>query len=239
MSADENRYDELLGAYALDALDDDERRDVEEYLRVNPSAAGEVAEHHETAAALGWSPLAPPDGLWERIAASLEKAPPAPTGELAKVMPMTSRRRRYNVVGAIAMAVAAALIAVLAVGVVRNRNSTVSIKQAMDQARRSADARQVALRSPDGGVSVDIVLDADGHGYVAGSALPSLPSDRTYQLWGLIDGRAISLGVLGHRPGVESFSVDGNLTVLMISNEVAGGVPTDANPVGLISATVA
>jgi anti-sigma-K factor RskA len=240
MSADDNRYDELLGAYALDALDDDERRDVDEYLRANPSALVEVDQHREVAAALGWSPLAPPDGLWERIAASLEKAPPAPSGELAKVMPMTSsRRRRYNVFGAIAVAVAAALIAVLAVGVVRKSNSSVSIKQAMDQARHTADARQLALRSPDGAVSVDVVLDAEGHGYVAGSTLPSLPSDRTYQLWGLIDGRPISLGVLGHRPGVESFSVDGNLTVLMISNEVAGGVPTGANQVGLISANLA
>jgi hypothetical protein len=31
------------------------------------------------------------------------------------------------------------------------------------------------------------------------------------------------------------FSVDGNLTVLMISNEAAGGVPTDANTTGLLT----
>ena len=34
--------DELLGAYALDAVDDDERRQVEEYLRTNPRARAEV-----------------------------------------------------------------------------------------------------------------------------------------------------------------------------------------------------
>jgi anti-sigma-K factor RskA len=178
--------------------------------------------------------------LWERIAASLEEAPPAPSGELAKVIPMAvPRRRRYNVIGAIAIAIAAAVVAVLAVNVVRDDRTTSSIAQAMEQAKHSSDARQVALRSADGAVQVDVVLDAEGHGFLAGGPLPPLPSNRTYQLWGLIDGRAISLGVLGHRPGVEPFSVDGNLTALMISNEVAGGVPTDANQAGLISATVA
>ncbi|MCU1504867.1 MAG: hypothetical protein JWM12_4221, partial [Ilumatobacteraceae bacterium] len=153
MSGDENRYDELLGAYALDAVDEQERRDVEEYLRVSPTAAAEVDQHRETAAMLGWSPVAPPEGLWERIAASLEEAPPAPSGELARVIPMSAgRRRRRTAIGAFAVAAAAAIVALLAVSVVRDNSTTSSIAQTMEQARKSPDSHEVALASADGTV---------------------------------------------------------------------------------------
>jgi anti-sigma-K factor RskA len=183
--------------------------------------------------------MAPPEGLWDRIAASLESDAPKPTGELAKVIPMAAARRRRTVIGGILIAAAAAIVAVLAVSVVRKDSTSYSAKVAMDAARKSQDSHELALTSPDGTVTVDAILDADGHGYLAGSSLPSLPSNRTYQLWGLIDGQAISLGVLGHRPGLETFSVDGNVTQLMISNEAAGGVPTGANTVGLLAGSIA
>ena len=41
-SGDTYELDELLGAYALDAVDDDERRRVDDYLEVNPRASAEV-----------------------------------------------------------------------------------------------------------------------------------------------------------------------------------------------------
>jgi hypothetical protein len=43
----------------------------------------------------------------------------------------------------------------------------------------------------------------------------ALGPDRTYQLWGVIGDQVISLGVLGARPGVEPFTVDGDLTALV------------------------
>lgn len=239
MTAEEEMYGELLGAYAVNAVDDDERRAIENYLRINPQAQREVDEHHFVASAMAWTSMEAPPGLWDRIAATLDGPAPAPSGQLAKVMPIDRRRRRLNTFAAAAIAVAAALVAVLAVGTWRtDRSSTVSMKAAMEQARRSPDARVGQLHSPDGAVAVDVVIDRDGHGFLAGNDLPGLPSDRTYQLWGVIDGEPISLGVLGHRPGVEPFSVAGNVTQVMVSNEVAGGVPTNANATGLLSANL-
>ena len=234
---DDDRLEELLGAYALDAVDDDERRQVEELLRIDPRAAREVDEHRETAAALAWSTTAPPEGLWDRLAASLEERPPVPSGELARVIPHR-RRTRLTVLGAAAIGVAAALVVVLAVGVLRRNDDTATMRAAMEHALDAPDARQLTLRNEDGSAQADVVLDGEGHGFIAGATLPQLPSDRTYQLWGVIDDRVISLGVLGHRPGVESFSADGNLTTLVLTNEVAGGVPTDGNPAGALSATI-
>ena len=236
-SPQDDRLDELLGAYALDAVDDDERRMVEELLRVDPRAVREVDEHRETAAALAWSTTAPPPGLWDRISATLEEPAPAPSGELARVIPM-QRRRWPGVLGAAAIGVAAALVVVLAVGIFRREDRQATMRAAMEHAVGSPDSRTLTLRNESGNAEAEVVLDANGHGFLAGSTLPQLPSDRTYQLWGVIDGRAISLGVLGHRPGVESFSADGNLTQLVVTNEVAGGVPTDGNPVGALSAPV-
>ncbi len=237
MTAEEEMYEELLGAYALDAVDDDERRRVDQYLGVNPAARREVDELREAASTMAWTSMEPPAGLWDRIASAVDvsNSAPVPTGELAKVIPLARRRNPFSAVAAAAIAVAAALVAVLAVGVLRNNNESFSVRDAMARAAKSVDARATTLHSSDGAVTVDAVVDADGHGYLAATTLPGLPSGRTYQLWGLIDGEPISLGVLGHRPGIESFSVDGNLTTLMVSNEVAGGVPTGANTVGLIS----
>src|SRR5678815_4722411 len=67
--------EDLLAGYALDAVDDDERAIVDEYLRENPRAVAEVESYREALSYLHAGAAAPP-GLWERIATELESAPP-------------------------------------------------------------------------------------------------------------------------------------------------------------------
>ncbi len=247
MSADEPMYDELLGAYALDAVDEEERRVVEEYLQVNPAAAEEVRELRETATMLAWSSVPAPEGLWDKIAASIEgDAAPAPRGELAKVMPpipitVASRRRKVmRTAGAwVAASAAAAAIAVVAVRVTDDGPRSNGLAAAYAEARSDRDSRIVQLHSDGSDVLVEAVVDPRGHGYVQGASLPALSSDRTYQLWGVIDGSAISLGVLGHSPDLEPFSVDGDLTTLVITIEKSGGVISNGNPDGAYAGAVA
>ncbi|MFN2608537.1 MAG: zf-HC2 domain-containing protein, partial [Acidimicrobiales bacterium] len=78
MGRDVNHADAatFLGAYALDALDPDERDAVERHVRGCGACLAEVAEHREVAALLapGW--VAAPDGVWDRIAGALEETPP-------------------------------------------------------------------------------------------------------------------------------------------------------------------
>ena len=76
MSEYRDEYTETLGAYALDAVDDDERAVIEQHLRTCAWCAAEVAEHREVASFLAHSGTDAPEGVWDRIAAEL--SPPAP-----------------------------------------------------------------------------------------------------------------------------------------------------------------
>ena len=76
------------------------------------------------------------------------------------------------------------------------------------------------------------MIDGEGHGFLVADRLPALADDRTWQLWGVVDGEAISLGILGHSPEIETFTVRGPVTQVVVTNEVAGGVITNGNPDG-------
>lgn len=59
-----------LAAYALDALDEADRRAVDDHLALCDSCRAEVAGHHETLAGLT-ADEAPPAAVWERVAAGI------------------------------------------------------------------------------------------------------------------------------------------------------------------------
>jgi anti-sigma-K factor RskA len=77
------------------------------------------------------------------------------------------------------------------------------------------------------------VLLPDGRGYLVSSHMPELASNLTYQLWGIIDGRAISIGLMGHSPGQVTFTVSGSPTpsALDVTIEPSGGSPSPTSPV--------
>jgi anti-sigma factor RsiW len=243
LSLSEGELDELLGAYALDAVDDDERRAVEQYLLVNPRARAEVEDHREVASLLAWSGAAAPDGLWDRITAGLEETAPAPRGELAAVLASerpggasapvpvgraAGRARARWFVGAawVATAAAAAAVAVL---VVDNGDDAAPLEAALADARSAPTSKVVRLVSADGQPGGEVVIDAEGRGFLVADELPSLPENRTWQLWGVVDGAAISLGILGNDPELAMFTVEGSVTQVIVTNEAQGGVISDGN----------
>ena len=68
---------ELLGAFALDAVDDDERDVIEAHLAGCPRCRAEVEGHRETAALLAHSGERAPEAVWDRIAGAIDEVPPA------------------------------------------------------------------------------------------------------------------------------------------------------------------
>jgi anti-sigma-K factor RskA len=242
---DAYELDELLGAYALDAVDPDERRRVDDYLAINPRARQEVAEHREVATMLAFTGMDAPIGVWDRIASSIEGPAPRPGPELAKLMPITEARSRrrspWRSVGAWAAATAAAAaVAIVAVGVFDRAEAPApqdALAQAVTAALADPDSREANLRSADGSLGrVRAIVDENGYGYLLADDLPVLPAERTYQLWGVLDGEVISLGVLGPDPGLTVFSAGSDpasaatLTTLVITEEVAGGVAVSEQP---------
>jgi hypothetical protein len=237
--------DALLGAYALDAVDDDERHEVEQYLATNPRARAEVDSYQEVAALLAFSGSAAPDGVWDRIASAIggdsgdldESGPPSlkllSSAPMAPVVMGRRSRAPWYALGALAAA-AAVLVAVL-VGMVSHRDDQLStarapdVKAAAQAALSNSDTRKVNLVSADGRQRVEVAVGANGVGFGLAQGLPSLGADRTYQLWGQYDGKVVSLGLLGRSPTAIAFPAADGLKALMITNEEAGGVVVTAN----------
>jgi anti-sigma-K factor RskA len=234
--------DELLGAYALDAVDDDDRRRVENYLAVNPRAAAEVQAHREVATMLAFTGMDAPDDLWGRITEEISDQAPPPGPALASVMSLDEhpRRRRLASVAPWMMTAAAVLALVfVAVGQADDADAPDEpLASAVEIARADRDSLVTTLVADGSEVSAEVVIDQDGHGYVIARDLPILSDEQTYQLWGVVEnGDVISLGIFGPNPEIETFTVDAPVSALAITIEQYPGVISDGNPDGAFVGT--
>jgi hypothetical protein len=239
--------DALLGAYALDAVEPEERWRIEVYLASNRRARDEVDELRETAAALALAPVddisAPPE-LWTRIVEHIERDEAA-VDELS-VRGATRARgsrssRATGVLSAVA-AVAAVMAVVLGVRVATlqgdlddTRAEVTDLAAAYERATDTTGARAATLTlvgAPD--PVARVALLPDGTGYLLADGLPPLSTDRTYQLWAVVesggDERVISAGVLGPAPRAAAFTVEGEVRQLVLTVEEAGGVVSSEQP---------
>jgi anti-sigma-K factor RskA len=227
--------EELLGAYALDAVDEDERREVEEHLATCPRCRAEVTAHREVAAMLGNAtgegPAVAPENLWDRIAASLQEEPPA----LGSVVRPPSWRRFSLIVPIGAVAAALVLIVGLLAAKVGNldqRVGSLSHQTTIASAISNPAHRTVVLTSASkASWQATAVVLPNGEGYVISSSMPAIGSSRTFQLWALARGKVVSLGVLGSDPVGAAIRVEPTMTLLMITAEPLGGTPAPTTPV--------
>jgi hypothetical protein len=193
-----------------------------------------VEEHREVAALLASSGADAPAGLWDRIAGSLDQAPPP-----LQLRPLAGRSERRSGVprwlpAAVLGAAAALLVAVLGVEV-RDQSQRIDELQAA-MADPLLTAYEQALADPASevielGDGAAAVVTRSGAGYLRASSLPRLAADRTYQLWGRVGDELISLGVLGPEPEIVPFEGRA-VSLLAITEEVVGGVVrSSAEPV--------
>ncbi len=200
---------DLTPAYALDALDDDERREYEKHLRRCAQCREELAGLRDTAASLAYvAPAAEPSpALRERLLDGL--------GEqlLADVIPL--RRRRPVQILAAATAVAAAAAIALAVW-------AGSLSSSLDSERVVAGERAAALevlssadavRVPLDGETGTLVVSADGRGVLVLPSIGAAPSGQRYAAWVIRDGAALLAGLF---PG-------GEATVVRLTESVPAG----------------
>ena len=230
---------DLLGAYALDAVEPAERQTVDRHVQGCQACLAEIAQHREVAGLLGPGCSKAPRGLWEKIAASLEEAPPPL--DMAPVIAMKPAQarvaaaipRRSVGMGIAAMVAVAAMVMVgfLGISAVDDGGDNTpggtyaqELRRSVNAALAAPDSRKVDLVSADGYRTAQAVVLSDGSGYLVKNNLPVLSDERTYQLWALVGTSAISVGVLGPEPKIVPFKMDGPVSVLAITEESAGGV---------------
>ena len=219
--------EDFLGAYALDALDADEANSVELHLRDCPRCRAEVADFRETAALLAFGGTEAPPGIWEKIQASLEEAPPRL--ELARVIPIDRTPSRWRQV-LVANAAVLLIVAALSVIAVRRASSDDdSSRTEFAAAIGHPDAKAVHLAAAGGEGSADLVL-LDGQAYLVRNSLPPLGDDETYQLWGQQGETKVSLGVLGSKPGQLVVAADATYEAIAVTAEKKPGVVSSTNP---------
>jgi len=284
-----DRFEDLLGPYALDAVDPDEARLVDAHLEGCPRCRQEVDGYRETVGLLAAAGGPAPKPVWDRIAdrigptagapvsagvpvpagAPASAGVPVPAGAPASAGPDApsasgpgfragpgrrvgsgARSRWTRPVRAAGLAAAAAVVVLLGVGTVRIANLdrqvhrlTTAVGQgngALGTALVDPSARHVTLTAATTGRPVgQLVVLPSGESYLVGSTLPALAQTRTYQLWSMVGGRAVSVSLLGAHPSTVAFRTDPNVPpqAYLVTVEPAGGVvaPT-SSPVAMAPA---
>jgi hypothetical protein len=248
---------ELLPVYALDAVEHDERRQVDAYLGRTPDAQHEVDELRETAALLAFSDRdAAPEGLWSRIEDALGAEPPGLVLPLtpAQVVPGRPDRllRKRGIAGRVAVGIAAA--SAVAAGITafvvsdemsqqEERLERVAASVAHQGMRSAAEAaaadpraRTADLQAARGPTRAKVVTMPDGTSFLMASDVPRLRPGRIYQLWAVVGDEPrppmVPAGLLGRSFDVAAFHAPGDTVGFMVTEEAAPGVEhTRARPV--------
>ena len=158
--------------------------------------------------------------------------------ELDHLYPLRRDRRRIGPwVSAAVASLAAVLVLLLGLQIRSQGQKIHNLQQAVPSAALTAgfqsalldpSATKVRLVSSDGQLRADAVLQSDGNGYLAAQDLPPLAAGRTYQLWGVVGDRKLSLGVLGQHPELVPFRAATTLQALAVTDEVSPGVVVTA-----------
>ena len=241
-SAEKERFDDLKEAYALGALDGEERLWFEGYLEAHPELRAEADDLLSVADLLALAPdeLDPPPNLRRdllaRIGAETEtlgQAPPedAPTG---RETPPGWRGRLSLALAAFA---AALIVAGLSVW-------TASLREENEQLRGELEGRRSYELVGSGAaqdVQGEVLRLGDGRAVLVVQDLPEAPEGQTYEAWLLRGGVPEPAGLFVPREGgTAAVPVEGSLEdaeAVAVTVEPSGGSPMPTSDI-LLTATL-
>jgi anti-sigma-K factor RskA len=203
---------ELSAAYALDALDPQEREEFELHLSTCAACRDDVAAFTETAAALAYA--APPANPPARLRADIlrraaEDRPPA------VVLPFRRRRVEVALSSGLAVAAAAAIVLGIWAGSLHGR---------LGQQRASSILGDTqASWWPLKGTGGELVVDHNGSGALVMNNLAAAPSGKTYEAWVIAGGVAVPAGLFSGGHIVTLTHPVGRGAKVAITVEPAGG----------------
>ena len=226
----------LSGAYAIDALEPDERAQFERHLAACESCQQEVRELQATAAALAaGSSEEPPSSLKQAVMAEIDQTrqdrPIAPPADLAE------HRARRGRVAVLSQRLVGAAAAVLALAVVALGATVTSLNDRLDRVEArseqlqalvaAADTQTLAMDGPDGAVAHVVVSSSVGQAVMFGSGMAPAPEGRDYELWFVLEDAFVPAGLLTvDDDGTITHSVQGDLAGVVaraVTIEPAGG----------------
>ncbi len=254
----------LAAEYALGTLDADERAEAETRMSVDKDFAAMVEAWQHKLGVLNqmvgsveprpelWNKIKTAIGLSEAQAALMlpatppaasEVVEPAAMADTSNVVRLSAQARRWRNVATFATAIAAALIAMIGIGVyqpdllpeaIRAKPRTQVVEVKTPSAPTPRSAQYVAVLQKDGG-SPAFILTVDGatRNFTVRKVGASAEPGKSFELWLISDKlqRPRSLGVIGNgdftaRPVLASYDNDViNNATYAVTVEQAGGSP--------------
>ncbi len=198
---DDKSFDDLKDAYIFGALPEDERSAVEAYLALHPEHQAEI---DDLAGIAGLLALAPPehepsDDLRHRVMQVVESE---------SVRPRAARRRPSSWLGRFAglRNVALGAAAVLVVGLlswnVLLQGDVQELRGQVEEARsannEAQETREIALDGTwaEQGARAEVTALKDDRAILVVEDMPSIPNDRTGQVWVIHDDKPEPSGLL-------------------------------------------
>ncbi len=170
----------LSGAYAVDALDDDERAQFEEHLAGCAACRSEVDSLREAAALLAETTVVVPSaGLRDRVLAEAGGVRPLPPAG-ATVTALEPRRRRRVVPF---LAAAAAVVAIGAGGVVWQQVNDDGPCSSTECVIEASDVQRFTIPVGDGGSATVYRSKELNEAAIVTKGMPAAPAGHQYVLW--------------------------------------------------------
>jgi len=198
----------IVEAYVLGTIPADEAAILECVMQHNPTVQQAVLEAQQTLEALAiQQAVAPPAALKEAIRLKLDfnttqKATP-PVAEIQKL-----RRKQQPVLWMAASVALLITVGILSFLMLQQRNENQQLVAERTQAQSElqqlknlnemmASARNVTLKGtekyPD--MLANVYYQADGQVYLSLAHMPAAPAGHQYQLWAIVDGQPVDMGV--------------------------------------------
>jgi anti-sigma-K factor RskA len=217
---------DLLAAYALDALDDDERERFERHLADCEECTDQLAMLREPVAALAYAAEGPVprNELRDRIIKSARAEPRAAVIKLP---------RRNWALGAVAGVAAAAAVLAIGLGLWAN-----SLSNSLDRERNKSVIQKLleenATTKPLIGANGSLIVAENGRAGLLVCELAGAPSAKTYEAWVISGKSPVPAGLFRGGNGCTSVlltqRVPKNATVA-VTLERAGGATSPTLPI--------
>ena len=230
---DDKSFEGLKDAYALGALPNDERATVEAYLALNPERQAEIDDMVGIAGLLALAPpeQEPPADLRRRLMQVVESESVQP--EVAE-RPTPSWFGWLGGFRNVALGAAAVLLVgllswnVLLQGDVQELRGQVEAARSARSANEAQQTRDIALGGTwaEQGVRAEVTALKDDRAILVVEDMPSMPDDRTGQVWVIRDENPEPSGLLEPSGNMAATAITANLRgadAIAVTVEPAGG----------------